>query len=186
MNLRSLASMATGLCAAAFCVSASASTYLYTFQYAPLTLNGGLVQFEAASISFTSDHIAVAGDSLTWLSGDINGCAPSSLNVAESALRNSFSVFPNDANHCNNTVNPGFNGLLFYTEAFVTAPGFYDAPDEAARVSYSNGITTAFYTDGSLTVSEIEGGGTVPEPATLALVSLALVAAAGCTRRRRR
>ncbi|HEY1090599.1 MAG TPA: PEP-CTERM sorting domain-containing protein [Burkholderiaceae bacterium] len=184
MNLKSLA---TGLCAVACCASASASAYLYTFQFGPLTLNGGLLQFEPASISYTSDHIAVAGDSLTWLSGDINGCAPSSLKVDSSSLRNSFYALPDEANHCSNDVNPRFTGLLFYAQDFVTGPGFYDAPDDAARMFDDlNGGWTAFYADGSLTVSEIEGGGgTVPEPATLALASLALVAAVRSTRRRR-
>jgi len=186
MKIRSIAS---ALCCAAFCATAQAS-FVYTFEYSGMpTPYTGLPNdspapryYDTGSISFTIDHIAQNGDVLTWLSGSVNGCAPGSMHMGNFAPsnRSEFDAFPDESDHCTNPGIGNVGGLIFYADTLVTGVGTYTSSvngGSAGRVLND----LAYYTTGSLTVSGEADAAQVPEPATLALSLLALLAAVGFT-----
>ena len=177
------------LCSAAFCAAANAS-FVYTFEYSGMpTPYTGLPSnspapryYDTGSISFTIDHLAQNGDVLTWLSGSINGCAPGSMHMGNFGLsnRSEFDAFPEESDHCTNPGIGNVGGLIFYADTLVTGVGTYASSINGGGAGrLLNDV--AFYTTGSLTVSGQADVAQVPEPATLALSLLALLAAAGCT-----
>jgi len=122
------------------------------------------------------------GDVLTWLSGSINGCAPGSMHMGNFGLsnRSEFDAFPEESDHCTNPGIGNVGGLIFYADTLVTGVGTYASSINGGGAGrLLNDV--AFYTTGSLTVSGQADVAQVPEPATLALSLLALLAAAGCT-----
>src|SRR4051812_42730721 len=97
-----LAMVAAALLAGPMAANAS---LLYTFTYDPLEGYG------AASISFTTDSFAtVPGDTLTYLSGDINGCAPATL-AFDSFVAFATPVFGTGS--CGDGNGPSVDGLFF-------------------------------------------------------------------------
>ena len=186
-----ISTLVAALCSAVFCVTANAS-FVYTFEFAGMpTPYTGLPNdspapryYDASSISFTIGHLAQNGDVLAWLSGSINGCAPGSLHMGSFAPsnRSEFDAFPDESDACANPGVGNVNGLIFYADALVTGVGTYTASDgDGGAGRILNGV--AFYNAGSLTVTgQADDSAQLPEPATLALSLVALLAV-GCVRR---
>jgi hypothetical protein len=166
--------IAAAISTAAFCAPAHASL-MYVFNY------NELGDYAAASITFSSPTFAQnVGDVLTYVSGDINGCAPSSIAVDPF---NAFAtpVFANGS--CGDGIGPDVDGLFFRPDVMPPlATGTFISTDTAGRQFESDGGGNFYsYVGGSLTIRDV---GTVPEPGSLALAGLGLALAASAMRRR--
>ena len=164
------------LCVAAACSPAKAAL-VYTFNY------DALGNYSAASISFSSTSFAQnVGDVLTYTSGDINGCAPTSIALQDS---NTFAtpVFGNGS--CGDGTGPNVDGLYFRPDSMpLLTTGTFSTLTLAGRQFELPGSASNYqYVGGSLTIRD---DGTVPEPGTLALTGLCLaLVASGAWRRKR-
>lgn len=164
------------LCVAAACSPAKAAL-VYTFNY------DALGNYSAASIRFSSISFAQnVGDVLTYISGDINGCAPTSIAVKFS---NVFAtpVFGNGS--CGDGTGPNVDGLYFQPDNLpLSTTGTFSTLTTAGRqFELPGNVSNYQYVGGSLTIRE---DGTVPEPGTLALTGLCLaLVASGVWRRKR-
>ena len=162
------------LCVAAACAPAKAAL-VYTFNY------DALGNYTATSISFSSASFARnAGDVLTYISGDINGCAPTS--IAVDGL-NAFAtpVFGNGS--CGDGTGPDVDGLFFRPDIMppLTVGTFVSLALAGRQFASQGGGNFYQYVGGSLTIRD---AGTVPEPGSLALTGLCLaLAASGAWRR---
>lgn len=164
---------AAALAFASFCTSAQASL-VYTFNY------DALDTYSAASIQFTSASFAQnVGDVLTYLSGNINGCAPAS--IALDPL-NAFATPVFAFGSCGDGIGPDVDGLFFRPDLMppLTLGTFVSTQAAGRQFEYSNGNGYA-YVGGSLTISE---AGAMPEPGSLALYGISLAVAALLARRR--
>lgn len=98
-----LKSFVAALGMVAACTHAQAGL-VYTFNY------DALGNYSAASISFTRTGFAQnAGDVLTYLSGDINGCAPASISIDLNAFLTP--LFANGS--CGDGLGSDVDGLFF-------------------------------------------------------------------------
>lgn len=160
--------IAAALSVALACPLANAAL-IYTFNY------DAMGNYAAASISFSSAGFAQnVGDVLTYVSGDINGCAPTS--IAVDGL-NAFAtpVFGNGS--CGDGLGADVDGLFFRPDVMppLTLGTFVSTASAGRQFEIQNGNFYQ-YVGGSLTIRD---AGTIPEPVSLALVGLALAAAAG-------
>lgn len=158
---------------AALCNSPHASL-LYEFNY------DAFDTYSAASITFSSSTFAVSvGDVLTYISGDINGCAPASLAVDG---LNAFATPVFGSGSCGDGIGPDVDGLFFRPDLMppLTLGTFVSSDTAGRQFEVSNGNYYE-YVGGSLTIRDV---GTVPEPGSLALVGLGLaLVASGAWRR---
>jgi hypothetical protein len=171
MNIRSLT---LTLCIAAACSPAKAAL-VYTFDY------DALGNYAAASISFTSTDFAQnVGDVLTYLSGDINGCAPAS--IAVDGL-NAFATPVFGTGSCGDGIGPDVDGLFFRPDTMppLSLGAFTSAGTAGRQFDFGSGNLYQ-YVAGSLTIRD---AGTVPEPTSWALAGIALFMAVAARTRRR-
>ena len=154
--------------------TAHASPLLYTFNY------GALDNYAPDSISFSIDDFATdAGDTLTYVSGDINGCAPATISLLD---LNAFGTTVFDATQCGDGVGPSVDGLFFRPDVMPPlTTGVFASSATAGRNFAIDGGNFYRYTNGSLTIQDLPQS--APEPATLALLGLGLTAL-GVRRRR--
>ncbi|WP_300451165.1 PEP-CTERM sorting domain-containing protein [Accumulibacter sp.] len=165
---------------AALC-SASHASLLYTFDYDRLDFDGN--SYSAASITFSrSTFAASVGDVLTYVSGDINGCAPAS--IAFHGI-NAFVTPIFAIGSCGDGTGPDVDGLFFRPDLMppLTTGTFVSSGDAGRQFELVGGATLYQYVGGSLTIRDT---GTVPEPGSLALAGLGLAMAAGRSWRRNR
>jgi hypothetical protein len=152
-----------------------AGAYLYTFNYDALN------NYAADSIVFSSATLAInVGDVLSYVSGDINGCAPTSLTLDGI---NAFAtpIFGNGS--CGDGIGPDVDGLFFRPDVMPPmTTGIFVSTDSAGRQFQTDNGNFYNYVDGSLVITD---DGTVPEPVSLQLVGLAAVLAVYVSRRRR-
>ena len=169
-----------GLLAAAL-LSGSATAnanLLYTFSYDASAGNA------AASISFTSPSFATAeGDTLTYVSGDINGCSPATLSLIDfSPLVFATPIF--GLTSCGDGTGPAVDGLFFRPDVIIPlTTGSFVSTDGAGRMFIVGADPLSAYYDyvgGLLTIREV---GSVSEPGTLALLGLGLAGLAALRRR---
>jgi PEP-CTERM motif len=161
------------LCVAATCLPASASL-VYTFDY------DALGSYAAASISFASTGFAQSfGDVLTYVSGDINGCAPASIAVNDNGFATPVLV----TGSCGDGIGPEVDGLYFQPDLMPPLSlGTFISSDFAGRQFEFAGGSLYRYVGGSLTIRD---AGTVPEPTSWALAGIALLMAVATRTRRK-
>lgn len=167
---------------AALC-SASHASLLYTFDYDRLDFDGN--SYSAASITFSrSTFAASVGDVLTYVSGDINGCAPASIAFL---VFNAFGTPVFAKGSCGDGTGPDVDGLFFRPDLMppLTTGTFVSSDGAGRQFELVGGATPTLYqyVGGSLTIRDT---GTVPEPGSLALAGLGLAMAAGRSWRRNR
>lgn len=155
--------------------SASHAALVYTFNY------DAFGNYAPASISFTSQNFAQnTGDVLTYLSGDINGCAPSTLALDGFAF--ATPVFGSGS--CGDGIGPDVDGLFFRPDVMPPlTTGIFVSTGLAGRQFEVEGGNFYEYVGGSLTIRDV---GQVPEPHVLSLLGMALLAAVAARRARSR
>ena len=159
----------TGLILFGMAGGAQAAPLLYIFEYDPFE------GYAAASITFSSPDFADSnGDTLTYVSGQINGCAPASLTL----VANAFATPIADPTHCGDATGPNVDGLFFQPDIMppLTA-GVFPSTQTAGRQFDINSESSYRYGSGSLTIQQ------VPEPATVGLFGVGLAALSGIRRR---
>jgi hypothetical protein len=171
-----LKQLALSLSVALACPMADAAL-IYTFNY------DAMGNYAAASISFSSASFAQnTGDVLTYLSGDINGCAPTS--IAVDGL-NAFATPVFGVGSCGDGTGPDVDGLFFRPDVMPPLTvGTFMSTDTAGRQFDTGGGSNYYaYGGGSLTIRD--AGNNIPEPLSLSLAGLALALAAGVRARAR-
>ena len=154
---------------------AQAAPLLYIFEYDPLD------NFAAASVTFSAaDFVDTVGDTLTYVSGDINGCASATLFLDSS---NAFATLPIfDTTTCGDGLGPNVDGLYFRSDIMPPLTlGVFSSTEAAGRLFAVQDGAFYRYTSGSLTIQEATTA--VPEPATLGLFGMGLAALRGIRRR---
>lgn len=171
MKLRLIAAV---LALAAWCTPSQASL-LYIFNY------DALDSYSAASITFSAPTFATnVGDVLTYVSGNINGCAPTSIEIV-SLIAFGTPVFADGS--CGDGLGPDVDGLFFRPDTMPPlTTGTFISSETAGRQFQFAGGNFYSYVGGSLTIRDI---GVVPEPSALLLIGLALALAALRLRNRR-
>ncbi|HKO87532.1 MAG TPA: PEP-CTERM sorting domain-containing protein [Burkholderiales bacterium] len=156
--------IAAAVSAMALCAPAQAGL-LYTFNY------DASANHAAASITFSSvDFAQNVGDVLTYVSGNINGCAPGSLTIDLNAF--ATPIFANGS--CGDGLGPDVDGLFFRPDVMPPLTlGIFDSAATAGRQFEISSGNFYQYVGGSLIIA---ADGTVPEPGTLALIGLSLMA----------
>ena len=153
---------------------AANAALIYTFNY------DALDEYEAAEISFTSSSFATnVGDTLTYLSGGINGCSPTTLTL-DSLNAFATPVFANGS--CGDGTGPAVDGLFFRPDIMPPlTTGVFVSTGVAGRQFEGVGGSNSYrYTSGVLTIADLVS---VPEPGTLSLLGIGF-AALGFARRR--
>lgn len=138
---------------------------LYTFNY------DALDNYAAASINFASAGFADSvGDILTYVSGSINGCAPTQISVDG---LNAFATPVFGFGSCGDGLGPDVDGLFFRPDVMPPlTPGVFISSSTAGRQFEFDGGNFYRYVGGSVTIRD---DSTVPAPGTLLLTGLALV-----------
>lgn len=171
MKLRLIAAV---LAFAAWCTPSQASL-LYIFNYDALN------SYAAASITFSAPTFATnVGDVLTYVSGNINGCAPASIEIVP-FIAFGTPVFANGS--CGDGLGPDVDGLFFRPDTMppLTTGTFISTSTAGRQFEFAGGNFYS-YVGGSLTIRDT---GVVPEPSTLLLIGLGLALAARRLRNRR-
>src|SRR5215217_3320453 len=155
MNKQVLAMAAMALLAGPMAANA---TLIYTFNYDSIMFNER--NYSAASLSYTTESfLTTVGDSMTYVSGNINGCAPATL-ALDSLMAFATPVFANGS--CGDGTGSQVDGLFFLPDTMppLTTGTFISTSTAGRQFETGGGGNTYRYTSGSLTIYEIS----VPVP----------------------
>ncbi|MFG6433392.1 PEP-CTERM sorting domain-containing protein [Roseateles sp. LYH14W] len=154
----------------------AAASLIYTFSY------DAVGNYAAASINFSSAGFAQnTGDVLTYVSGDINGCSPTSIAVDS---LNAFATPVFGLGSCGDGTGVDVDGLFFRPDVMppMSLGTFFSTQTAGRQFESGGGSNFYVYSSGLLTIRD---AGDVPEPTSWALAGLALALAAGTRAQRR-